>query len=52
MSGEQMGEVEIKESQASLILFPNTPHDQERTKAIYIENELEKPTCMSLLINA
>jgi len=29
MSREQMGEVKIKESQESLIIFPNTPHEQE-----------------------
>ena len=36
-----MREVEIKERQSSLILFPNTPHDQEWTKAICIEDESE-----------
>ena len=39
MPCEQMREVEIKERKASLRLFPNTPHDQEWTKAICIENE-------------
>jgi hypothetical protein len=36
---DQMRKVEIKEIQASLIIFPNTPHDQEWTKAICIEDE-------------
>jgi hypothetical protein len=36
-----MRKVEIKEIQASLRLFPNTPHDQGWTKAICIEDELE-----------
>jgi hypothetical protein len=41
MPCDQMRKVEIKERQASLILFPNTPHDQEWTKAICIEDESE-----------
>jgi hypothetical protein len=39
MPCDQMREVEIKERQESLSLFPNTPHDQEWTKAICIEDE-------------
>jgi hypothetical protein len=41
MPRDQMRKVEIKERQASLSIFPNTPHDQEWTKAICIEDELE-----------
>jgi hypothetical protein len=47
-----MRKVEIKERQASLRLFPNTPHDQEWTKAICIEDEsknqqaIQKPRTM------
>jgi len=41
MPCDQMRKVEIKERQASLSLFPNTPHDQEWTKAICIEDESE-----------
>jgi hypothetical protein len=41
MPCDQMIKVEIKERQASLSLFPNTPHDQEWTKAICIEDESE-----------
>jgi hypothetical protein len=41
MPCDQMRKVEINERQASLSLFPNTPHDQEWTKAIYIEYESE-----------
>jgi hypothetical protein len=36
-----MRKVEIKERKASLSLFPNTPHDQEWTKAIFIKDESE-----------
>jgi hypothetical protein len=39
MPCDQMRNFEIKERQASLRLFPNTPHDQEWTKAICIEDE-------------
>jgi hypothetical protein len=41
MPCDQMRKVEIKERQASLSLFPNTLHEQEWTKAICIEDELE-----------
>jgi hypothetical protein len=41
-----MREVEIKEIQASLRLFTNTPHDQEWTKAICIEDESENQQAM------
>jgi len=41
MPCDPMRKVEIKERQASLILFPNTPHDQEWTNTICIEDESE-----------
>jgi hypothetical protein len=41
MQCDHMRKVEIKERQATLSLFPNTPHDQEWTKAICIEDESE-----------
>jgi hypothetical protein len=41
MPCDQMRKVEIKERQASLSLFSSTPHDQEWTKAICIEDESE-----------
>jgi hypothetical protein len=41
MPCDLMRKVEIKERQASLSLFSNTPHEQKWTKAIFIEDELE-----------
>jgi hypothetical protein len=41
-----MREVEIKEIQESIRLFPNTPHDQEWNKAICIEDESENQQAM------
>jgi hypothetical protein len=41
MPCDQMRKVEIKERKTSLRIFPNTPHDQEWTKAICIEDESE-----------
>jgi hypothetical protein len=46
MPCDQMREVEIKEIQESLSLFPNTPHDQEWTKAICVEDESKNQQAM------